>query len=363
MTDLFSPITLDGLTLRNRAWVAPMCQYSVDACDGTPTDWHLAHLGALATGGWGLILTEATAVLPEGRISPEDTGIWNDEHTAAWRRIVDFAHSQGAPIGIQLAHAGRKASNWKHLPTETREGTQPVDEGGWAMVAPSAIAFPGFDEPVALDQAGIDAVVQAFADATRRADEAGFDVVEIHAAHGYLLHQFLSPLSNERTDGYGGSLENRARLLLEVTDAVRSEWPEGKPVIARLSATDWLDGGWDLEQTIEVSRWLAERGVTLIDVSSGGLLPAPIEAGPGYQVSFAVEVKRQAGIASGAVGLITEPAQADELISTGSVDVVLLGREALRDPHWPQRAAHELGSDAYPSLFSAPHWRGQHFER
>lgn len=359
MPDLFAPLTLSGHTFRNRAWVAPMCQYAVDACDGTPTDWHVVHLGAYAQGGWGLILTEATAVSPEGRISPEDTGLWNDEHTRAWRRITDFAHSQGAAIGIQLAHAGRKASTWKHLPDEDRTGTQPIADGGWPTIAPSAVAFPGFDEPLALDAAGIGEVIAQFAEAAHRADEAGFDVVEIHAAHGYLLHQFLSPLSNTRTDGYGGSFEGRARLVLEVTDAVRTVWPAGKPLFVRISATDWLEGGWDLAQSVELSRLLRERGVDLIDVTSGGLLPATIESGPRYQVPFAQEIRRQAGIATGAVGYITDPEDAQDLVASDVVDAVLIGREALRDPRWPQRAARALGSEAYGSLFSAQHFRGQ----
>ena len=359
VTDLFSPITLRDTTFRNRAWVAPMCQYAVALRDGTPNKWHEIHLGAMATGGWGLILTEATAVEPAGRISPEDTGIWNDDHTAAWRDITDFAHSMGARMGIQLAHAGRKASTWKEWSTEARSGTQPERAGGWQTVAPSILAFPGLEEPKALDADGIARVKQAFVQAAVRSEAAGFDVVEIHAAHGYLLHQFLSPLSNERTDEYGGSFANRTRLLLEITDAVRAVWPDHKPLMVRLSATDWLDGGWDLPQTVELARELKLRGVDLIDVSSGGLLPVQMTVGPRYQVPLAEAIRNGAEVAVGAVGLIADPTDAQDILSSGLADVILIGREAMRDPHGPQRAAHTLGSSAYPSLFATPHERAQ----
>lgn len=359
MTDLFTPFTLRDMTFRNRAWVAPLCQYSVEQRDGTPNMWHDVHLGAFATGGWGLVMTEATAVEPEGRISPEDTGLWNETHTAAWRRIVDFAHAQGTRMGMQLAHAGRKASTWKELSSEERSGTQPIDDGGWQTVAPSAVPAFGFDTPLALDADGIRRVKKAFVDAARRADEAGFDVVEIHAAHGYLLHQFLSPLSNQRTDEYGGSFENRTRIVLEIAREIREVWPAHKPLFTRISATDWLDGGWDLPQSVALSAQLKECGVDLIDVSSGGLLPAEISPGPRYQVLFAEEIRRVSGVATGAVGLITASDDAQDIVSSGLADAVFLGREAMRDPHWPQRAARELGSDAYPTLFSLPHERAR----
>jgi 2,4-dienoyl-CoA reductase-like NADH-dependent reductase (Old Yellow Enzyme family) len=339
VSQLFSPITLRDVTFRNWVWVAPMCQYS--AVDGVPNDWHLVHLGSFARGGAGLVLTEATAVVPEGRISPEDTGIWNDEQRAAWSRIVDFVHGQGAKAGIQLAHAGRKGSTYSGFTGRT--GGVPDEEGGWTPVGPSASAFPGLRDPEALDQAGIRAVVTAFGDAAERALAAGFDVLEIHGAHGYLLHEFLSPLSNERTDEYGGSFENRVRLLLEVVGEVRGRVPAGTPVVVRLSATDWSEGGWDDDQTVRLAGLLAEAGVDLVDTSTGGNVPARIPVGPGYQVPFARRVRTEAGIPSGAVGLITDPKQAEDIIADGSADVVLLARELLREPHWPLRAAAELG--------------------
>jgi 2,4-dienoyl-CoA reductase-like NADH-dependent reductase (Old Yellow Enzyme family) len=341
VSQLFSPITLRDVTFRNRVWVAPMCQYS--AVDGVPNDWHLVHLGSFARGGAGLVLTEATAVVPEGRISPEDTGIWNDEQQAAWSRIVDFVHGQGAKAGMQLAHAGRKGSTFSGFTGRT--GGVPDEEGGWTPVGPSATAFPGLRDPEALDASGIRAVVTAFGDAAERALAAGFDVLEIHGAHGYLLHEFLSPLSNERTDEYGGSFENRVRLLLEVVAEVRGRVPAGTPVVVRLSATDWTEGGWDDDQTVRLAGLLAEAGVDLVDTSTGGNVPARIPVGPGYQVPFARRVRTEAGIPSGAVGLITDPKQAEDIIADGSADVVLLARELLREPHWPLRAAAELGVD------------------
>jgi 2,4-dienoyl-CoA reductase-like NADH-dependent reductase (Old Yellow Enzyme family) len=341
VSQLFSPITLRDVTFRNRVWVAPMCQYS--AVDGVPNDWHLVHLGSFARGGAGLVLTEATAVVPEGRISPEDTGIWNDEQQAAWSRIVDFVHGQGAKAGMQLAHAGRKGSTFSGFTGRT--GGVPDEEGGWTPVGPSATAFPGLRDPDALDASGIRAVVTAFGDAAERALAAGFDVLEIHGAHGYLLHEFLSPLSNERTDEYGGSFENRVRLLLEVVAEVRGRVPAGTPVVVRLSATDWTEGGWDDDQTVRLAGLLAEAGVDLVDTSTGGNVPARIPVGPGYQVPFARRVRTEAGIPSGAVGLITDPKQAEDIIADGSADVVLLARELLREPHWPLRAAAELGVD------------------
>jgi 2,4-dienoyl-CoA reductase-like NADH-dependent reductase (Old Yellow Enzyme family) len=339
VASLFDSLTLRGTTFANRAWLAPMCQYS--AVDGVPTDWHLVHLGARASGGFGLLLAEATAVVPEGRITPQDTGLWGDAQVAAWRRITDFVHARGTKVGVQLAHAGRKASTFR--PFSAGHGTVPAAEGGWRAVAPSALAFPGCDEPAELTTDQVAALPDAFAAAARRALAAGFDVVELHAAHGYLLHQFLSPLSNDRDDEYGGSFDNRARLLLEVVREVRGRVPSGMPVVVRISASDWTEGGWDVEQSVRLSGLLADAGVDLVDVSSGGNVPAQIPLGPGYQVPFARAV-REAGIPTGAVGLITEPKQAEEIVATGSADVVLLGRVLLREPHWPLRAAHELGA-------------------
>ncbi len=356
MTSLFDPFTLRDLTLSNRIWLSPMCQYSVDGQDGVPTEWHLVHLGSRAALGYGLVLTEATAVAPEGRISPQDTGIWNDEQVRAWRRIVDFAHDQGTPIGVQLAHAGRKASTY--APWRGR-GSIPADEGGWPTVAPSALPFGDDAAPTELTSGQIADVVAAFAAGAGRADEAGFDVVEVHAAHGYLLHQFLSPLANRRTDEYGGSFDNRVRLVLEVVDAVRAAWPAGKPLLVRISATDWLDGGWTLAESTELGGLLREHGVDLVDASSGGLDPNQrIAVGPGYQVSFARDVRTKAGIATGAVGLITEPAQAQQILDEGSADVVLLARVALREPAWPLRAAHELGIPRDRARYPRQYLRG-----
>jgi 2,4-dienoyl-CoA reductase-like NADH-dependent reductase (Old Yellow Enzyme family) len=336
---LFEPLTLRGTTFRNRVFVSPMCQYS--ATDGLPEDWHLVHLGARATGGAALVLTEATAVSPEARISPQDTGIWNDAQADRWARITAFVDSQGAVPGIQLAHAGRKASTYR--PWDPRKGTVPPEDGGWTAVAPSPIAFGRYAVPVALDDAGIAEVVDDFGAAARRAVHAGFKVIEIHAAHGYLLHQFLSPLSNHRTDGYGGSFDRRTRLLLEVLDRVRGAF-DG-PLLTRISATDWTDGGWTLDDSVRLAPLLAGRGVDLVDTSSGGLHHTQkITVGPGYQVPFA-EAVRKAGIATGAVGLITDARQAEEILATGKADVVLLARALLRNPHWPLLAAAELGVD------------------
>jgi 2,4-dienoyl-CoA reductase-like NADH-dependent reductase (Old Yellow Enzyme family) len=356
LSKLFEPITLRSLTLRNRVWLAPMCQYS--ATDGVPHDWQLVHLGSRATGGFGLILTEASAVVPEGRISPQDAGIWNDEQTQAWRRIVDFVHGQGTAIGVQLAHAGRKASTYR--PWAEQSGSVPETEGGWPTVAPSAVPFEGYADPAALSVEEITGVVTAFAEATGRALEAGFDTVEIHGAHGYLLHQFLSPLSNKRDDDYGGSFENRARLLLETVDAVRAVLPDTAPLLVRISGTDWIDGGWDLEQSTRLAVLLKEHGVDLVDVSSGGNAPASIPVEPGYQVPLATGV-RSAGLPTGAVGLITEPEQAEKIVANGEADVVLLARAAIREPSWPLRAAHELGVAAgdapWPDQYQRGRWR------
>jgi 2,4-dienoyl-CoA reductase-like NADH-dependent reductase (Old Yellow Enzyme family) len=319
-----------------------MCQYS--AVDGVPQDWHFAHLGALAVGGAGLVFTEATSVTANGRISPVDTGIWNDEQQAVWARIVAFIRSQETVPGIQLAHAGRKASTAEPW---VGRASVPPEKGGWTdVVAPSAIAFGDYNEPLALGTDEIPAIVEAFAAGAGRALGAGFEVAEIHAAHGYLLHEFLSPLSNTRTDAYGGTFENRTRIVREVATAVREVWPDDQPLFTRLSATDWVEGGWDIEQTVELARLLKGIGVDLIDCSSGGIsLAAKIPLGPGYQVPFAARVRREAGIPTGSVGLITEPRQAEAIIANGEADAVLLAREMLRNPHWPQQAARELGAD------------------
>ncbi|WQQ24488.1 NADH:flavin oxidoreductase/NADH oxidase [Nocardioides renjunii] len=346
---MFSPVTLRDLTLRNRVWVAPMCQYS--AADGVPDEWHLVHLGSFARGGAGLVLTEATAVVPEGRISPEDTGLWNDEQQAAWSRIVDFVHAQGAAAGVQLAHAGRKASTYSGFTGE--RGGVPDADGGWRPVGPSAEPFEGLrPDPEPLDAAGIARVVTAFGDAAECAVAAGFDVIELHGAHGYLLHEFLSPLSNHREDGYGGSFEGRVRLVLEVVREVRRRVPAGMPLLLRVSATDWVEGGWTADETVRLAELVREAGVDLVDTSTGGNVPrADIPVEPGYQVPFARRLRTEAGVPTGAVGLITEPKQAEEILADGSADVVLLGRELLRDPHWPLRAAYELGetgTDLWP---------------
>jgi 2,4-dienoyl-CoA reductase-like NADH-dependent reductase (Old Yellow Enzyme family) len=345
MPVLFTPFSQRSVTLRNRIVVSPMCQYS--SVDGMPNEWHEVHLGSRAVGGAGLVITEATAVTPEGRISPRDAGIWNDRQAEAWARIAAFVARAGAVPGMQLAHAGRKAST--DVPWRGRGRVSPSD-GGWQPVAPSAIPFHPSDEPpAALETAGIRAVVEAFRTGASRALDAGFRLVELHAAHGYLMHEFLSPLANARTDGYGGGLEGRARLVLEVADAVRSVWPEELPLWVRISATDWAEGGWDVDESVELARSLAARGVDLIDVSSGGLVPhQEVVLGPGYQVPFAERIRREAGIATGAVGLITEPAQAEGVVASGQADVVLLARELLRDPYFPRRAAQALGAELAP---------------
>ena len=339
MSLLFSPYDLAGRTVRNRLWVAPMCQYS--ASEGVPNDWHHVHLAQFASGGAGVVIAEATAVVPEGRISPEDTGLWNDAQQQAWAPIAAAIRTRGALPGIQLAHAGRKASTWS--PFSGHRGSVPTDAGGWTTVAPSAVAFEGFAEPVALDTAGIDRIVEAFGAAAVRAVAAGFDVLEVHAAHGYLLHQFLSPLSNLRDDEYGGSLHNRARLLLRIVETVRAAAPQAALVV-RFSASDWADGGWDAAQTAAVAQWAAERGAVLFDISSGGLVAHQrITTGPGYQVPLAAEVRRSSGLPVSAVGEITSGAQAEAVLQSGDADVILAGREWLRDPHFALRAATELG--------------------
>jgi len=345
---LFAPLTLAGVTLKNRIAVSPMCQYSAN--DGHPTSWHLVHLGSRAVGGAALVIAEATAVTAQGRISPGDTGLWLDSQTEAWAPIARFIAEQGAVAGIQLAHAGRKASTaapWKG------SGRLGVSEGGWEpIVAPSSIAFDAkFAVPAALTLPEIDAVVAAFVSAARRAVDAGFGVVEIHAAHGYLLHEFLSPLANRRTDDYGGSFENRCRFLRRVVSGVRQAVPERAPVLLRISATDWVEGGWDLEQSCELVAALAGEGLALIDVSSGGTVPgARIPVGPGYQTAFAAEIRRRTGVPTGAVGFITSPDQADHVIRSGQADLVLLAREMLRDPYFARRAARALGAELEPPL-------------
>lgn len=341
MSYLFSPISLRDLTLANRAWVSPMCQYS--AVNGVVGDWHLAHHGALATGRPGLIMTEACSVNPEGRISPACPGIWNEEQIVAWHRVVDLVHSMGTPIGIQLAHAGRKGSS--KIPW-LGNGTVDIADGGWETVGPSAIAFAGHSMPRAMTIEDIAAVIDDFIAAARRALAAGFDAVEIHMAHGYLMHEFLSPLSNRRTDEFGGSLENRMRLPLAVARAVRETWPQERPVFVRISSTDWVDGGWNVDESIELVRALTDLGVDLVDVSSGGLhadqqIPDRID----YQIAYAAQVKAATDMTISAVGRISEPAQAEALIAEGAVDGVFMARAMLRDPHWPLRAARELGQD------------------
>ncbi|MFM9877547.1 MAG: NADH:flavin oxidoreductase/NADH oxidase [Rhodoglobus sp.] len=341
MSALFTPMTLRSVTARNRLWIAPMCQYSVELEDGVPTTWHATHLGSFAVGGAGLVMTEATAVTPDGRISPQDTGIWSDAQRDAWAPIAAFIRAQGAIPAMQLAHAGRKASTWR--PWAGEHGTVPAASGGWQPVAPSAIAFEGYDVPRELDATELPAIVAAFASGARRAIDAGFELLEIHAAHGYLLHEFLSPLSNLRTDEHGGSLENRARLVLEVVRAVRAEIGADVPLFVRFSATDWAEGGWNKEDTTTVARWALEAGADLFDISSGGLVHGVrIPVGRGYQVPLAAHV-HGTDLPVSAVGMITEAAHAEQIVASGEADAVMIAREALRDPHFPLRAAAELG--------------------
>ncbi len=339
MSLLFSPLPLKNVTLKNRMAVSSMCMYS--CIDGYATDFHLVHLGNRALGGFGLIMQEGTAISPEGRITFWDLGIWKDEHIASLKRSVQFCQSHGAAVGIQLAHAGRKGS---HLPPHKgRKALAPDHPNGWKTVSPSEIAY-GNEEvlPTALDLKGIEKVKQDFVAATKRAKEVGYEVLEIHAAHGYLLHQFYSPLSNHRTDEYGGSFENRIRLLLEVTQLVKAVWGEEKPLFVRISATDWTDGGWSIEDSIELAKRLKALGVDLIDTSSGGNVRASIPTGPGYQVDFAAQIKAQAQIKTGAVGMITTAQQSEELLKKEQADLILYARKALRNPYFPLHAAHEL---------------------
>lgn len=354
MTSLFDPLELRGVRVRNRVWVPALCQYTVDQRDGVPTDWHLVHLGSFARGGAGLIIAEATAVTPDGRISPHDTGIWNDTQVAAWRRVTDFVHTQGAVIGLQLAHAGRKASVYPEWGPLAAKGTMPEAEGGWQTVSASDLPFDSYDPPRALTAEEIQDVVAAFASGARRAIDAGFDLVEIHAAHGYLVHQFLSPLSNARDDAYGGSLENRARFLLEIVRAISAELGPDIPLLVRFSATDYAEGGWDEYQTATVARWAREAGADLFDISTGGLVTGvKIPSGPGYQVPFAQYVRTEAGVPVNAVGQITDARQAAAIVESGQADAVMLGRETMRDPHFALHAAHELGVeiDYWPAQY------------
>ncbi|QYK52368.1 MAG: NADH:flavin oxidoreductase/NADH oxidase [Fimbriimonadaceae bacterium] len=343
MIHLFSPLTLRGVTLRNRIGLSPMCMYSCDAQDGKAHSFHIQHLGSRAAGGCGLVMTEATAILPEGRISPQDLGIWSDDHIPGLTQVTNAIHQAGAVSAIQLAHAGRKAGTYR--PWSPVRGYIPLEEYPSARNAPSPIPFKA-DTPVPheLTLTEIEGVKQAFVDATHRALESGFDVVELHSAHGYLLHQFLSPLSNRRTDQYGGSFENRTRLHHELVKDVRKVWPESKPLFMRISGTDWVQGGWTLEDSVRLTKDLAPLGVDLIDCSSGGTVAdAQIPIGPGYQVFIAEAVKSQTDCLSGAVGAITEPDQANQIILAGQADMVFLGREMLRNPYWPIQAAKALG--------------------
>ncbi|CAB4935614.1 unannotated protein [freshwater metagenome] len=336
---LFRPLTLRGMTFSNRVWVAPMCQYS--ATDGVASSWHMQHLGALATGRPGLIITEAAAVSPEGRITQGCLGLWTDEQAEALAPIVEFIHGQGVPIAVQLAHSGRKGSTWSPW---TGVGAVDAADGGWQTIAPSPIAFSDWPEPCEMTETDIASVTKAFADAARRAVAVGVDTVELHSAHGYLMHEFLSPLSNQRTDGYGGSLANRMRFPLEVIDAVRAALPDDRPLLMRVSGTDWVEGGWDIEQTVIFAREAQARGVDLVDLSSAGLHHEQnIPFARGYQVPFSARVRKEVGVPTGAVGLIIEPEQAEAILADGEADVVLIGRAMLRQPHWPLLAAHALG--------------------
>ncbi len=344
MKNLFSPLSIRGIELKNRIAVSPMCQYSGE--NGFPTQWHLVHLGSRAVGGAALIIQEATAVSPEGRISPQDLGIWSDKHTEAYKPITSFIESQNSVPGIQLAHAGRKASSYAPF---LGSGSITKEKGGWQTYAPSAISFSdNYTQPKEMDKWEISKVINDFKSATERSLKAGYKLIELHFAHGYLVHEFLSPLSNKRKDSYGGSFENRCRLALEITKAVAEIIPDDYPLFVRISATDWVEGGWSIEDSIKLAGMLKEAGVDLIDCSSGGnVLDAKIPAGPGYQVSFAEEIKKQAGILTGAVGFITEAEQANEIIQTEKADIVLIGREMLRNPYWALDAGKKLKPDFY----------------
>ncbi len=339
MSKLFSSIKIRGLELKNRIAVSPMCQYSSN--NGMPNDWHLVHLGSRAVGGAGLVFTEATAVSPEGRISPDDAGIWNDEQENAYKGITSFIKSQNSVPGIQLAHAGRKASTfspWKG------SGEVTPEKGGWQTIAPSAVPFSDkYPSPREMSVEDIKLVIEQFCQAAKRSWDAGFEIIELHFAHGYLIHEFLSPISNKRTDHYGGSLENRCRFTIEITKAVRKIIPASMPLFVRISASDWTDGGWDIDQSVQLAKWLKDIGVDLIDCSSGGNVSnAKIPLEPGYQIPFAQKIKKEANILTGGVGLITDAEQAEQIISKKQADIVLLAREMLRDPYWPMHAAKKL---------------------
>lgn len=342
MSRLFSPLNIRGTSLKNRIFVSPMCQYS--SHDGFPNDWHLVHLGSRAAGGAALVIFEATAVSPDGRISPRDAGIWSEELAESYKRITEFISSQGSVAGIQLAHAGRKAST--HVPWKGQGEVKPED-GGWQTIAPSALPFAeGFPLPREMSKEDIERVTEDFRRAAQRCTEAGFGVIELHMAHGYLIHEFLSPLSNHRSDEYGGSFENRCRLALEVVQAVRGAVSQSVPLFVRISVTDWTEGGWDIEQSIELSKLLKQAGVDLVDCSSGGnVMRASIPTAPGYQVAFAQEIREKTGIMTGAVGMIVSAEQAENIIVSGQADAVLLARQMLRDPYWALRAAKRLNVD------------------
>ncbi|MDR0481656.1 MAG: NADH:flavin oxidoreductase/NADH oxidase [Cellulomonadaceae bacterium] len=353
MSLLFEPITLRDLTIKNRVWLPPMCQYS--ATNGLPHDWHLVHYGARAAGGFGLLIAEATAVVPEGRITPWDLGLWNDEQVTAWTRVTDFAHTQDVKIAVQLAHAGRKGSTG---PGPHGEVTLTPDEGGWEAFGPTAEPFPGYAPPTAMSTAQAAAIPGQFAEAATRAVAAGFDAVEIHAAHGYLLHEFLSPLTNTRTDEYGGSAENRARIVLDTVSAVREVIPEGMPLLMRVSATDWTDSGLQVSDVADVLCQARALGVDFADVSTGALVPATIPVGPSYQVPAARQVRDATRLPTGAVGEITQARQAEGILVDGAADVVLIGRAALRDPNWPLHAAHTLRAKVtWPTQLARGAWR------
>jgi 2,4-dienoyl-CoA reductase-like NADH-dependent reductase (Old Yellow Enzyme family) len=355
MAHLFSPLKIKNIELKNRIVVSPMCEYSSE--DGFANDWHLVHLGGFAVGGASLVFTEATGVSSEGRISPGDLGIYKDEHIEKLKQITDFIHQHHSYAGIQLAHAGRKASH--QVPWEGGKQIPSNAEGGWTSLAPSAIPFTDAEEaPAAIDKAGIEKVKADFKAAATRAIKAGFDVIEIHGAHGYLVHEFYSPLSNHRTDEYGGSFENRVRLLLEITDSIKEIWPADNPLFVRISSTDWTEGGWTADDSVALAKLLKEKGVDLVDCSSGGnVATAKIPLKPGYQVEFAEKIRKETGVLTGAVGLITTPEQANEIIQTGEADVVLLAREMLRDPHFALRAAHVLGQEVkWPLQYERAKW-------
>ena len=341
MSLLFSPIKIRSLEIKNRLWVSPMCMYSCENQDGVVGDWHLVHLGARAIGGAGLVMAEATAVNPEGRISPWCPGIWSDQQIPGWKKVTDFIRSAGSVSALQLAHAGRKASTYRSW---SGTGTVPIADGGWQSFSATDVAFEGYSAPRMLETAEIASLVEDFRSAARRAVAAGFDALEIHAAHGYLIHQFLSPITNKRVDQYGGTLENRARLLLEIVTSVREEIGDGMPLMVRFSATDYVEGGWDQEQTNQVAIWAREAGADLFDISSGGLVTGvKIPTGPGYQVNFSKSTSQATNANVSAVGQITTSEQAEEILQSGQVDVIMAARQFLRDPYFPLRAAYELG--------------------